>query len=63
MFRDRIKRNHVAGVVASHCRGLLLEDMRRPGFEALLPDGLQAPIIVTFPMPADPRFGFGVIYA
>ncbi len=26
------------------------------GFETLLPDRLQAPIIVTFHMPADPKF-------
>jgi 2-aminoethylphosphonate-pyruvate transaminase len=32
------------------------------GFETLLPDHLQAPIIVTFHMPADPRFHFQTFY-
>ena len=36
--------------------------MRRLGFETLLPDRLQAPIIVTFRMPADPRFRFQAFY-
>jgi 2-aminoethylphosphonate-pyruvate transaminase len=36
--------------------------MRALGFETLLPDDLQAPIIVTFRMPADPRFVFDVFY-
>ena len=41
---------------------LLVEGMGRLGFETLLPDGLQAPIIVTFLSPADPRFDFGAFY-
>ena len=36
--------------------------MRQMGFETFLPDALQAPIIVTFLMPADPNFDFGVFY-
>jgi 2-aminoethylphosphonate-pyruvate transaminase len=36
--------------------------MRALGFEPLLPDHLQAPIIVTFRMPADPRFVFDDFY-
>ena len=36
--------------------------MRALGFQTLLPDALQAPIIVTFHMPADPRFDFQVFY-
>ena len=32
------------------------------GFETLLPDDLQAPIIVTVRMPADPRFHFETFY-
>ena len=36
--------------------------MRRLGFQTLLPDALQAPIIVTFHMPADPRFRFEDFY-
>ena len=36
--------------------------MRKLGFETLLPDRLQAPIIVTFHMPADPKFIFQTFY-
>ncbi len=38
-----------------NCR-LLVAGMRQLGFETLLADHLQAPIIVTFRMPADARF-------
>ena len=44
-----------------NCR-LLVEGMRAMGFRTLLPDALQAPIIVTFRMPADPRFDFPAFY-
>jgi 2-aminoethylphosphonate-pyruvate transaminase len=44
-----------------NCR-ILVHGMRALGFETLLPDRLQAPIIVTFRMPADPRFGFDDLY-
>jgi 2-aminoethylphosphonate-pyruvate transaminase len=44
-----------------NCR-VLVEGMRAMGFEPLLPDHLQAPIIVTFKMPADPRFRFDEFY-
>jgi 2-aminoethylphosphonate-pyruvate transaminase len=44
-----------------NCR-LLVEGMRALGFETLLPDRLQAPIIVTFRMPADPNFRFDAFY-
>jgi 2-aminoethylphosphonate-pyruvate transaminase len=44
-----------------NCR-LLVAKMRALGFETLLPDHLQAPIIVTFRMPADPRFVFQDFY-
>lgn len=44
-----------------NCR-ILIEGMRELGFETLLPDHLQAPIIVTFRMPADPRFVFEAFY-
>ena len=46
---------------ADNCR-VLIDGMRALGFRTLLPDGLQAPIIVTFHMPADPRFGFQRFY-
>ncbi len=45
----------------SNCR-ILVEGMRAMGFETLLPDRLQAPIIVTFRMPADPNFHFDSFY-
>ena len=41
---------------------ILVGGMRRLGFETLLPDAVQAPIIVTFHMPADPRFAFESFY-
>ena len=41
---------------------ILVDGMRRLGFETLLPDSVQAPIIVTFRMPADPRFEFEDFY-
>ncbi len=42
--------------------GALVDGMRELGFETLLPDALQAPIIVTFRMPDDPRFDFERFY-
>ena len=41
---------------------LLIDGMRALGFATLLPDALQAPIIVTFHMPADPNFQFQRFY-
>lgn len=41
---------------------ILVDGMRRLGFVPLLPDDLQAPIIVTFLTPADPNFSFQVFY-
>ena len=49
------------GRYAENCR-MLIEGMRALGFETLLPDHLQAPIIVTFRMPADPNFVFQTFY-
>jgi 2-aminoethylphosphonate-pyruvate transaminase len=46
---------------AENCR-ILVEGMRGMGFETLLPDRLQAPIIVTFRMPSDRRFVFQSFY-
>jgi 2-aminoethylphosphonate-pyruvate transaminase len=45
----------------ANCR-ILIEGMRGLGFETLLPEHLQAPIIVTWRMPADPRFAFEEFY-
>ena len=44
-----------------NCR-ILVDGMRAMGFATLLPDDLQAPIIVTFHMPTDPRFDFQRFY-
>jgi 2-aminoethylphosphonate-pyruvate transaminase len=41
---------------------VLIAGLRGMGFETLLPDTLQAPIIVTVRMPADPRFHFETFY-
>jgi 2-aminoethylphosphonate-pyruvate transaminase len=46
---------------AKNCR-ILVEGLRALGFETLLPDALQAPIIVTVRMPADPKFNFETLY-
>lgn len=44
-----------------NCR-ILVQGMQRLGFTPLLPQALQAPIIVTFLTPADPKFAFQVFY-
>ena len=49
------------GRYADNCR-ILVEGMRALGFKTLLPDRLQAPIIVTFHMPVDPNFSFEALY-
>ena len=46
---------------AENCR-ILIEGMRKLGFKTLLPDHLQAPIIVTFHMPGDDKFVFQKFY-
>jgi 2-aminoethylphosphonate-pyruvate transaminase len=46
---------------ANNCR-ILVGGLRALGFETLLPDALQAPIIVTVRMPADPKFNFESFY-
>ena len=43
-------------------RDVLITGMRDMGFETLLPDDLQAPIIITFKMPADKNFVFDDFY-
>ena len=49
------------GRYRANCK-ILVDGMREMGFETLLPDELQAPIIVTFHMPADPKFDFQAFY-
>jgi 2-aminoethylphosphonate-pyruvate transaminase len=46
---------------AENCR-ILVDGMASMGFVPLLPPALQAPIIVTFHMPADPEFDFQTFY-
>jgi len=63
-LREFAEEGGVAGRGARYrenCR-ILVDGMRRLGFQTLLPDALQAPIIVTFHMPADPRFQFELFY-
>ncbi|HEY7689648.1 MAG TPA: 2-aminoethylphosphonate--pyruvate transaminase [Dongiaceae bacterium] len=54
----------VAGRGARYRRNCktLIDGMRGLGFETLLPDAIQAPIIITFHMPADPKFKFETFY-
>jgi len=49
------------GRYRDNCR-ILVDGMRALGFRTLLSDELQAPIIVTFHMPAHPRFVFQRFY-
>ena len=49
------------GRYRENCR-VLMDGMRGMGFEPLLSDNLQAPIIVTFHMPADSNFEFETFY-
>src|SRR5262245_39783093 len=49
------------GRYARNCR-VLVDGLRDLGFVTLLPDHLQAPIMVTVRTPADPRFDFDAFY-
>ncbi len=46
---------------SDNCR-ILIEGMHQLGFTTLLPESLQAPIIVTFHMPTHPNFHFATFY-
>ncbi len=67
-FHQALEEFHAEGSVAG--RGaryrenarILVEGMRALGFRTLLPDALQAPIIVTFHMPQAPGFVFQRFY-
>jgi 2-aminoethylphosphonate-pyruvate transaminase len=54
----------VAGRGARYARNheVLVDGMEALGFVCLLPRAVQAPIIVTFHMPADEKFDFGEFY-
>ena len=67
-FHQALEEHRAEGGVAGrgdryreNCR-ILVNGMRAMGFRTLLPDALQAPIIVTFHMPTDPRFQFQRFY-
>ena len=49
------------GRYRGNCR-ILVDGLRALGFQTLLPDAIQAPIIVTVRTPADPRFEFEKFY-
>ncbi|MEQ8321078.1 MAG: 2-aminoethylphosphonate--pyruvate transaminase [Rhodospirillales bacterium] len=63
-IRQFLNAGGVAGRFARYMenRDILIAGMRRLGFETLLADKLQAPIIVTFQMPEDPKFDFEIFY-
>ena len=59
--------NEEGGLPARHQRyadncNVLLEDMARLGLRSFLPAAIQAPIIVTFHAPKDPRYQFKEFY-
>ena len=45
----------------NNCK-IICDGMKEIGFEQLLPDELQAPIIITFKQPNDPNFDFQQFY-
>ena len=45
----------------NNCK-IICDGMKEIGFEQLLPDELQAPIIITFKQPNDPNFNFQQFY-
>jgi 2-aminoethylphosphonate-pyruvate transaminase len=61
---EHVAEGGVAGRGARYRRNheILVDGMAAMGFETLVPRELQAPIIVTFRMPADPRFVFETFY-
>lgn len=67
-FDQALKEFEAEGGVAGRGRryrencDTLIAGMKRLGFKPLLPAELQAPIIVTFLMPDDPRFAFQTFY-
>ena len=60
-IRRRGRRRRPRRALPRQCR-ILVEGMRALGFRTLLPDALQAPIIVTFHMPTHPSFVFQRFY-
>ena len=67
-FEQAIREHEAEGSVTGrggryrrNCQ-VLVDGMRALGFTTLLPDALQAPIIVTCHRPADPAFDFQAFY-
>ncbi len=67
-FHQALMEFHAEGGVAgrgaryaANCK-VLVDGMRALGFRTLLPDALQAPVIVTFHMPREPDFRFQIFY-
>jgi 2-aminoethylphosphonate-pyruvate transaminase len=63
-LHEHAQEGGVAGRGSRYARNheVLVEGMEALGFECLLERAVQAPIIVTFLMPADPRFVFAEFY-
>jgi len=67
-FYQALKEHHAeGGVQGRHDRymqncEIICKGMKEMGFRQLLPDHLQAPIIITFMQPNDPNFKFGEFY-
>jgi 2-aminoethylphosphonate-pyruvate transaminase len=63
-LREHEAEGGVAGRYARYRENcdILVSGMRARGFTPLLDDSLQAPIIVTFHMPDNPKFEFGAFY-
>ncbi|MBT5413559.1 MAG: 2-aminoethylphosphonate--pyruvate transaminase, partial [Rhodospirillaceae bacterium] len=63
-LRDHADEGGVAARGARYRRNcaVLIEGMKGLGFEPLLPEALQAPIIVTFRRPNHPNFDFDALY-
>ena len=61
---EHVAEGGVAGRGARYRRNcrVLVDGLRALGFQTLLPDARQAPIIVTVHMPGDPRFHFEAFY-
>lgn len=61
---EHAKEGGVAGRGARYATNhkILVDGMETLGFRCLLPISVQAPIIVTFLMPVDPRFEFAEFY-
>ncbi len=63
-IREHAEEGGTAGRGSRYARNhrLLVDGMREIGFETLLDDAIQSPIITTFVEPADPNFGFQGFY-